>query len=32
MEYYPEEALQLAQKNVKFATKVEDYLTDVVLK
>jgi hypothetical protein len=32
MEYYPEDALQLASQNPKFAAKVEDYLADVVLK
>lgn len=30
-EYYPEDALEFAKANPKFVSKVESYLTDVVL-
>lgn len=32
MEYYPEEMLDFAEKNMKYALKVESQLTDVVFK
>ena len=31
LEYYPEDVLEFAQKNPKFVSKVEGYLTDIVL-